>query len=293
MWYQLSVSGLQHQTLDHLACQFDDLGACSITLMDSQDNPIYEPALNTTPLWEQTVLIALFDNEQLSIAAVSWLQTNFAAAQIHTETLEDKIWEREWLKSFHPMQFGTRLWICPTHSTPPEPQAVNIRLDPGLAFGTGTHPTTALCLEFIDGYSAITNQTICDYGTGSGILALAALKLGAKKAYAVDIDPQAITATQQNALLNEIPAAQLTTGLVKEISLPIVDLMIANILAGPLVELAPTLLSHLKPNGIIIVSGLLEEQIPEIQKAYEAYVTNFNFKTKDGWALCSMQKAMS
>ena len=284
MWFELIVSELNQKRVYSLSEQLEALGALSITFTDKTDTPIYEPELNTTPLWQQTVLTALFNDESLMLAAKALVESVMTDVCVETKQFEDKVWEREWLKSFKPMCFGERLWICPTHYEPPAPSAVNVMLDPGLAFGTGTHQTTALCLSFLD-KTDVTDKILCDYGTGSGILAIAALKLGAKHLYAVDIDPQAVTATKQNALSNNVSLDALSSGLVEEIDLPEVDIMLANILALPLIELAKTLCSKVKPGGALVLSGLLEEQVDDVSRAYEPFVSNIEVTLKDEWAM--------
>jgi ribosomal protein L11 methyltransferase len=207
-------------------------------------------------------------------------------ANQRVEILEDKDWEREWMQHYRPMPFGRRLWVCPSWLEPPDPNAVNLLLDPGLAFGTGTHPTTALCLAELDGMDLVECRVV-DYGCGSGILAVAALKLGARAALGVDNDPQALVATRNNAGRNGIPAAAL------EVALPgaydqrawqrDADTVIANILAGPLVELADTLLDFLKPGGTLLLSGLLASQAQPLCSAYAGRITLTVASEKDGW----------
>jgi len=198
------------------------------------------------------------------------------------ETIEDQDWERAWMDEFKPMKFGERLWICPSWTSPPDESAVNVRLDPGLAFGSGTHPTTALCLEWLDG-EPVSGKTVIDYGCGSGILAIAAALLGAKRIIGVDNDPQAVTATESNRQENGIDAAVLTAHLPGEAHEP-ADIVIANILSGPLVELEPILSSLTKPNGKLVLSGLLDEQS---QALINAYADDFDMEppvVRDGWA---------
>ncbi|MEW6692942.1 MAG: 50S ribosomal protein L11 methyltransferase, partial [Pseudomonadota bacterium] len=198
--------------------------------------------------------------------------------------VEDQDWERAWMDQFQPLRFGEKLWIVPSWIEAPDAEAVNILLDPGLAFGTGTHPTTALCLEWLDG-ADMAGKTVLDYGCGSGILAIAALKLGATDAWGIDIDPQALTATRDNAARNGIEASRLHTGLPG--ALPkdaLFDVLLANILMGPLIELAPTLTGHVRPGGRLVLSGLLGEQAEEVMAAYAA---DFDFDPpalKEGWA---------
>jgi ribosomal protein L11 methyltransferase len=188
---------------------------------------------------------------------------------------------------------GNRLWICPSWCEPPDPNAVNINLDPGLAFGTGTHPTTAMCLAQLDA-SIEPGVDLIDYGCGSGILAIAGLKLGASKAFAVDNDPQAVTATLDNAQRNAIAKEQLEVFLVSQADakarLRPVDLVIANILAGPLAALAPTLIDLIKPGGRLILAGLLSEQAAGLIDTYKPWVALTAVEEKDGWTLLAGEK---
>ena len=260
-------------------------GALSVTLADAADEPVLEPAPGTTPLWRQVRVSALFPAETDAAAVTALLAASLGLPPpgITHETLADRPWEREWLKDFRPMRFGRRLWICPGGQRAPDPDAAVLELDPGLAFGTGTHPTTALCLEWLDG-AGIEGQSVLDYGCGSGVLALAALRLGAASACAVDIDPQALLATSENAARNGLqprltvmPAAELGTGEW--------DVLLANILAGPLVELAPSLARHARPGGAIVLAGMLEEQAEGVAQAYRPWFHMRMFATRDGWAV--------
>ncbi|MDX2163926.1 MAG: 50S ribosomal protein L11 methyltransferase [Gammaproteobacteria bacterium] len=230
----------------------DALGALSITLMDAEDNPIFEPEPGTQPLWEKAILLALFDDK----ADLK----NYAV-----EIIEDKIWQRECMDQFHPMRFGENLWICPSWHEINEPNAVIIKLDPGLAFGTGSHSTTKLCLTWLATHD-IKNKIVLDYGTGSGILAIAAMKLGAKKVYAVDIDTQALQAVEENAAHNNVDIQACTPDKLPDIQ---ADVIIANILANPLISLAPKISSYLNKTGKLVLSGLLVSQIDEVKHAYE------------------------
>ncbi|MFL6620615.1 MAG: 50S ribosomal protein L11 methyltransferase, partial [Povalibacter sp.] len=222
-------------------------GALSVTLEDAADHPVLEPAPGTTPLWPNVQIKALFDGaaDPDVVQAVLRSQPLPAMPDPNFQLIEDRVWEREWLKDFHPMRFGKRLWICPDGQRPTDDelhtQGFNIEpcfidLDPGLAFGTGTHPTTALCLEWLDGAEP-SGRTTIDYGCGSGILAIAALKLGAAAALAVDIDPQALVATHENAARNGVDT-HLTVRSVGEMTSAPAHLLLANILAEPLIELA-------------------------------------------------------
>jgi ribosomal protein L11 methyltransferase len=211
-------------------------------------------------------------------------------ARIAVETLADKVWEREWLRDFHPMCFGQRLWVAPHHSHVHTQGAVIVRLDPGLAFGTGTHATTAMCLSWLD-ENVRDGQVAIDYGCGSGVLAVAAVKLGARAAYAFDIDPQALTATRDNAAANDVAArVQVVEG---DAGLPTgADILLANILCGPLCELAPRFASLTRPGGKIVLAGLLATQADEVARAHAPWFDISPFATRDGWtALTGVRRA--
>lgn len=244
-----------------------EAGALSVTLTDAADEPIFEPELGTTPLWPRVRISALFeahaDRAQILHSLTKFLGRKPPA---HTFTeIADRAWEREWLADFKPMRFGQRLWICPHEQSVAELDATVVRLDPGLAFGTGTHPTTALCLEWLDG-AALAGSEIIDYGCGSGILAIAALKLGAQRALAVDHDPQALLATRENAERNGVEAR--IEVLSPQAPLPRVPVLIANILALPLIELAPRFANWIVTGGHIVLSGILAEQAEAVAAAY-------------------------
>ncbi|HMN45762.1 MAG TPA: 50S ribosomal protein L11 methyltransferase [Povalibacter sp.] len=279
-------------------------GAVSLTLEDAADNPVLEPAPGTTPLWPSVRIKALFDAgaDPLVIEALLRSQLGARLPALQFETLDDRPWEREWLKDFRPMRFGRRLWICPagmrpeqleTAPTLPSPASgggeeraplapVFLDLDPGLAFGTGTHPTTALCLTWLDG-AELRDRTVIDYGCGSGILAIAALKLGARSALGVDIDPQAVIATRDNAARNEV-AERLAVCTVAEMAAEPADVVLANILAEPLTTLAATLASLVKPGGRIVLSGLLTEQAERVATHYTPWFDIAPVSVHDGWA---------
>ncbi|NNC77317.1 MAG: 50S ribosomal protein L11 methyltransferase [Woeseiaceae bacterium] len=247
-------------------------GAHSVTLTDAGDKPVLEPAPGETPLWNDTRLTALFsDDVDLNVVAER-LKTSLNVTTLpdyRIEALEDREWEREWLKDFGPMQFGKRLWVCPGDSTAAN-DAVVVRLDPGLAFGTGTHPTTAMCLEWLDGVD-LQSRSMLDYGCGSGILAIAAIKLGASRATAMDIDPQALTATRSNAEYNDVAGA--IEILPDDASIRgKYEIVVANILSGPLVELAESISLRLSSGGELALSGILSDQVNKIQAAYRPWI---------------------
>ncbi|MDC9623382.1 50S ribosomal protein L11 methyltransferase [Xenorhabdus sp. XENO-7] len=268
-WIQLRLNTTGQQA-EALGDELMESGAVSVTFQDSHDTPIFEPLPGETRLWGDTDVIGLYDAEMDMKAVVSQLEQvpQLGKGFLHKiEQLEDKDWEREWMDNFHPMCFGNRLWICPSWREVPEPDAVNVMLDPGLAFGTGTHPTTSLCLQWLDGLD-LTDKTVIDFGCGSGILAIAALKLGAKQAIGIDIDPQAIQASRDNAERNGV-SAQLTLYLSKDQPADLkCDIVIANILAGPLRELAPIIGSLPKSGGFLGLSGVLASQAEGVAQAY-------------------------
>jgi ribosomal protein L11 methyltransferase len=262
-------------------------GAVAVTLEDNADQPLLEPGVGETPLWNQTRLTALYPADTDMTAVLRQLPDDvLREANARVEILEDKDWEREWMQHYRPMQFGRRLWVCPSWLAPPDPGAVNLLLDPGLAFGTGTHPTTALCLEQLDSM-ALAGATVVDYGCGSGILAVAALKLGATLALGVDNDPQALVASRDNAARNSLAPAcfHLTTPVQvdRQRWARRANVVIANILAGPLVELSATLLEFLQPKGTLLLSGLLQPQADAVCMHYAEYLRLQVVGEREGW----------
>jgi len=274
-------------------------GANAVTLEDGADQPLFEPIRGTTPLWSQTRITGLFDAEQDSDAMLQNLQRGWASVfpdqafpSPRIEILEDKDWEREWMENFHPIQVGDRLWVCPSWKEAPNPNATNLQLDPGLAFGTGTHPTTFMCLEWLD-QNAVDGQTVIDYGCGSGILGVAALLLGAEKAYGIDNDPQALVATQENTNRNGLPAESFDVFYPGKIGDVKADLMLANILAGPLIDLAPTISALVKDQGKLVLSGILSHQADDVKAAYAPWFNFDPIKQKDEWVCLSAAKVQS
>jgi ribosomal protein L11 methyltransferase len=258
-----------------------DAGAESITLEDAGDDPVLEPAPGSTPLWPHVRIKALF----AASADPDALRASFPGATF--EHIADRAWEREWLKDFRPMRFGQRLWICPGGQRAPLDESVAapclIELDPGLAFGTGTHPTTALCLEWLDA-AQLQGRFVIDYGCGSGVLAIAALKLGAAGALAIDIDPQALLATRDNATRNGV-AERLLVAAPDRAQHPPADVLLANILAEPLVELAPAFAERVALGGSIVLSGILQSQAAPVASRYAAWFDMRPATTRDDWAL--------
>jgi ribosomal protein L11 methyltransferase len=254
-------------------------------LRDAGNAPVYEPAPDEIPTWQSTILVALFDDTQVMSDVMDFMAAKQTAGMLEDyrlEALPDQPWERVCLQDFKPLRFGKRLCICPSWEAPPEDGSVNVILDPGLAFGTGTSPTTALCLEWLDQHVQ-SNDTIIDYGCGSGILALAALKLGAKQVFAVDYDPQALLATRDNGERNHLHAPELEVFLPDDFSARQVDIVVANILAKSLIELAPYLASLAKPNGRILLSGILMEQAQTVLETYREWFTMPEPTAKEEW----------
>ena len=262
------------------------LGATSITLEDATDDPVLEPAPGETPLWPTVRVRAQLpvevDRREIEAELLGRLPVG---ASVRFELLDDRPWEREWLRDFHPMRFGRRLWVCPDGQAAGAPDAVRVALDPGLAFGTGSHATTALCLEWLDGCDLNGCQVI-DYGCGSGILAIAALRLGAKEAIAFDIDPQALLATRQNAERNGV-VERLTIVAEAPEALASCDVLVANILAGPLIGLGDRFAALLRPGGRIAVSGVLEDQAESVAATYARWFIMRATTVRDGWAMLS------
>lgn len=282
-WLQLRLAITPDQA-EHFEQVLLDLGAVSVTFMDAEDQPILEPDLGTTPLWSHTHLLVLFEQDVDEQALMNHLQLlcGNALPQHELEVIEDQDWERSWMDNFHPMRFGRRLWIVPSWHEAPEPDAVNLLLDPGLAFGTGTHPTTALCLEWLDG-QPLAGCSVLDFGCGSGILAIAAALLGARQVIGTDIDPQALEASRRNAERNGIRDEQFPLYLPQELPAEATDIVVANILAGPLISLAPQIGSLVKPGGRLALSGILAEQAEDVRAAYQNEFELDPTAEKEGW----------
>lgn len=284
-WLQVVIEA-DIQTVEHLSESLFALGALSVTLQDAADQPLYEPPPTETPLWERTRIIGLFAAEEIEPATIqTQLQTLFEPATLppcHFHWLADQVWSRVCVKDFHPMQFGERLWVCPSWQPPPDPQAINILLDPGLAFGTGAHATTALCLNWLAQQRDLSGKIFMDYGCGSGILAIAAVKLGAAQVWAVDHDPQALLATQDNARKNGVE--QYIHLIASEQLPPItVDGIMANILATPLCQLAGTFADHLTPYAPVVLSGVLRDQLKIVSACYEPYFSLTDIVEREEW----------
>ena len=268
-WHQISVI-TNEDTAPQLADFFSNLGAVSVTYMDAEDEPVYEPAIGETKIWSNTQVIALYELDADPELIKAQVLRQFKEDELHNwlyEAVDDQEWERAWMEYYKPMKFADKLWVCPTDQEQNEPGTVCLTLDPGLAFGTGTHPTTALCLEWLASHD-LTDKTVIDYGCGSGILAVAAILLGAKVAHAVDIDPQAITATQSNALKNNVQD-KINCYLPEQFTPLQADIVLANILAKPLIDMSEQICKLVVSGGQLVLSGILYEQAEAVINAYQ------------------------
>lgn len=273
-WIQLTVAASEAHA-PQVGELLTELGALAVTFRDAQDNPIFEPPKGEAIFWHETLVTGLFDAETDLQPIINHLaQSEFFADDFSykTDAIEDKDWEREWMDNFHPIKFGERLWVCPSWRDIPDPKAVNILLDPGMAFGTGTHPTTALCLAWLD-QQPLNGKTIVDFGCGSGILAIAALLLGAERAIGIDIDQQALLASRENAERNGV-ADKLELYLPEQQPELKADIVLANVLAGPLKELATVIAGFVDQQGELVMSGILSTQTEAVMAAYQ---TEFEF----------------
>jgi ribosomal protein L11 methyltransferase len=283
-WWQLSVQSSATE-LEQTENSLLELGAVAITLSDAKDEPLYEPLPGDTPIWQHSIVTGLFTQKQSLEALYDDLIRRLPEHQIQTAkktVVDDQDWSRVHLQYFKPIQCAEKLWVVPSWHEAPDPSAVNIQLDPGLAFGTGGHATTALCLSWL-GQHDIQKKSVIDYGCGSGILAIAAYKLGACELHSVDIDPQALDASRENARRNDIDPTLLNISLPEDFESEPVDLLIANILSGPLVEFAPKFSELVKPGGQILLSGILETQANDIKQAYLPYFELDPICLKEDW----------
>lgn len=278
-WLQLHCYP-QKQQIEAITDYMNQQGSLAITYTDAADEPMYEPKPNESTLWQQTKLTALFQDEIDISAITKKLQHQFPDLHYTTETLEEQNWTRAWMDDFKPMCFGERTWIIPSNHQNVDDAAINILLDPGMAFGTGTHPTTALCLQWIDQHE-LKDKTVIDYGCGSGILAIAAKKHGAANVYAIDYDPQALTATSDNAAMNQVELTVLAPdSIANDLQ---VDMLIANIIVGPLLELQSTFSQLLRPQGQLVLSGILPEQVELLLAQYRHDFEQFTQQQQQDW----------
>ncbi len=284
-WLELSIE-VEQRSLSRVEAALEDLDAASITLLDAEDHPILEPGPGETPLWPQVTVRALFADSVDRVGLFDALQLMvpwLTPEKIATRDVEDADWTRAWMDQYQPMQFGRRTWIYPSNIEPPQDaEAVIVRLDPGLAFGTGTHPTTALCLQWLDGLDLV-GKTVLDFGCGSGILAIAALKLGAARAIGIDNDPQAIIASRDNAERNGV-SERFDLYLPDDVPSGLdADVVVANILAGALIALQPTIRAHCRPQAPLALSGILREQADEVVDAYRVGFHGAEVDAIDDW----------
>ena len=259
-------------------------GACAVTFVDAHDDPVLEPAPGELRLWPTTRVKCLFahDRDVAGLTRTLGATLDIDPALIGAQRIADRVWEREWLKDFHALRFGRRLWVCPRHERVAQPDAAVVTLDPGLAFGTGTHASTALCLEWLDAHFPDSPARVIDFGCGSGVLALAAARLGAGEVHAFDLDPQALIATRDNARTNALQAqvhvhddaSTLPRG---------ADVLLANILAGPLRELAPRFASLVRPGGQVVLAGLMAEEVVDVTDAYAACFDVARCGERESW----------
>ncbi|MDM1301377.1 50S ribosomal protein L11 methyltransferase [Acinetobacter indicus] len=292
-WLQIHITVDQAQ-VDFTETLLSSLGAVSVTLDDAENQDLLEPLPGETPLWNKVIVTGIYaqdENEEIDVAALeTFIRTQLPDAPMRSEFLEDQVWERSWMDYYEPIQIAKKFWIVPEWLEPPEADAVNIKLDPGLAFGTGNHASTFLCLQWL-GKTDVKDKIVIDYGCGSGILGVAALLLGAKKVYATDIDPQAVLATQQNAELNGV-LDRLFVGLPEEFNETLkdqkADVLVANILAGPLMMLAPEFATLTKSEGEFALAGVIEEQVAEVSSVYSEFFDILEVeKREENWCRIS------
>lgn len=277
-WHRVVVQVTAEQ-LDDLEATLWDLGAVSVTVTDPEDNPIYEPPPGETPLWDTANVAGLFEETE-DLPGITGGIEEAGYPVLYTEEIADRLWEREWMAGFEPMKFGRRLWVCPTGFEVDAEDATIIQLDPGLAFGTGTHATTRMCLEWLDA-NDLAGKRVLDFGCGSGILGIAALLLGAGSVVGIDTDPQALTATRDNAERNGV-SDRLETSLPGEHPTGY-DVVLANILAKPLIDLAPLLSDAMVKGGRLVLSGILDSQQSWVESAYEGRIILTDEAHHDGW----------
>ncbi|MFT5219883.1 MAG: ribosomal protein L11 methyltransferase [Planctomycetota bacterium] len=286
-WWQFSIS-CETSELEQVEDLLFELGAASISLADAGDEPLYEPLPGHSPVWQESIITGMFNDanhETIYHRLLAELPQHLLSS-LRQQRLEEQDWEQAYKAHFKPIRFGDRLWIVPDWCEPPDTDAAVVTLDPGLAFGTGSHPTTALCLEWL-GNNDISDCDAIDYGCGSGILAIAACKLGARRVLAVDIDPQALTASKLNAGNNSISDEQIEISLPEAMSHEPVALLMANILSGPLVRFAPKFADLVKPGGQILLSGILASQLNDIQSAYQPYFILDQANQQQDWIAIS------
>ena len=287
-WLQIHITVDQAQ-VDFTETLLESLGAVSVTLDDAENQDLLEPLPGETPLWNKVIVTGIYaqeEGEEIDVdSIVTFAKTQLPDAPLNYEFIEDQEWERTWMDAYEPIQISEGFWVVPEWMASPEPNAVNLKLDPGLAFGTGNHASTFLCLQWL-AKTDLQDKVVIDYGCGSGILGVAALLLGAKKVYATDIDPQAVLATQQNAELNGV-LENLYVGLPDEFNETLkdqkADVFVANILAGPLMMLAPQFATLVKSEGEFALAGVIEEQVSDVSSVYSEFFDILEVEKRDGY----------
>ena len=287
-WIQLTLSSSE----EHAPRVGDMLmgnGAQAVTYRDGADTPIFEPRPGEVTLWQNTLVTGLFDAEADIKSVVTNLEKSSilpTPLQYKTDALEDKDWEREWMDNFHPIQFGERLWICPSWRDIPDPSAVNILLDPGMAFGTGQHETTRLCLESIDRLVGSATESMLDVGCGTGILSIGAYRLGVPTVVGVDCDPDAVRIAVENAEINAVATACTFSTTPIESVETVYPLVVANIMAAPLIGMAHAVTGCVAPGGRLLLSGILWHQADDVREAYVDAGVEYVQQIQDGeWVL--------
>ena len=290
-WFQLRIT-IERSQAELLCDHLSDVGAVAVTLEDAAHDPLYEPGPGETPLWPETEITGLFDSEESLHQGLSQLRARVAGESLpeyRVERLADRDWELEWRNRYEPIDCGHGLWICPDGFTVPEAQATVVRMQPGLAFGSGTHPTTALCLRWI-AERDLRGAQVVDFGCGSGILGIAALRRGAERVCAIDHEPQALSAAAENATRNQVgdrlTAFNSLDGLGNDF-----DVLLANVLMNPLVELVKPLASLLRADGKLVLSGLLDTQVDAVWAVYQPWFAEPQVESRDGWARLSAQRS--
>ncbi|WP_416678751.1 50S ribosomal protein L11 methyltransferase [Candidatus Pseudothioglobus sp. Uisw_016] len=283
IWKQISFEVKKSET-DLVSEVLMGLGSVSISYSDALDDAIYEPPVGQTPLWDTVKVNALFSSEVNQKSIETSISDICNIVVIDTETLKDRVWEEECQKDFPSMRFGKRLWVCPSWDTESilSNDSIVIHMDPGLAFGTGTHQTTSLCLEYLDS-NPPKNLNVIDFGCGTGILAIAAAKFGAKSVIAIDNDPQAVLSSKENVAKNKCENTITTIHSINQGNDRKCDLLIANILANPLVELEPLFSDLVHTNGMLLLSGILKEQVDRVVKYYSINFSNIEVANKGEW----------
>ncbi|HEX9627736.1 MAG TPA: 50S ribosomal protein L11 methyltransferase [Acidiferrobacterales bacterium] len=289
-WLRITQT-TNRETAEPLAAALEELGAIAVTLEDAGDEPVLAVATEDTPLWSAVRVVALFPPDTHAETLMQRVAARLAddtPPRWTQDILADQDWERAWMDRYRPIHCGGRLWICPSWHAPPDPDAVNVLLDPGLAFGTGTHATTALCLAWLAAHPPV-GLTVIDYGCGSGILAVAALKLGARRVLGLDVDPQALGVSRANAARNGVAERLDLAQPMTSAAPPAADLVLANILARPLIELAPVIRACVRPGGMLVLSGMLAEQVEEVSDHYRGEF-DLTSTLRDGWAMLTGQR---